>query len=126
MDMEWAKDGITGDMFIVQARPETVQSRKREASAFRSYHIKSKGERLVTGLSIGDAIVAGKVCLIDDVKDIGRFVDGSILVTQMTDPDWVPVMKRAAHRCCMISRRSPSPAPRATRATSIVVPPTSR
>jgi pyruvate,water dikinase len=96
MDMEWARDGMTGEMFIVQARPETVQSRKREVSAFRSYRIKSKGERLVTGLSIGDAIVAGKVCLIDDVKDIGRFVDGSILVTQMTDPDWVPVMKRAA------------------------------
>ena len=95
MDMEWAKDGETGELFIVQARPETVQSRK-EASSFKSYRIKSKGRKLVTGLSIGDAIVAGRVCLIDSPRDIGRFVDGAILVTQTTDPDWVPIMKRAA------------------------------
>jgi pyruvate,water dikinase len=95
MDMEWAKDGETGELFIVQARPETVQSRK-EASVFKSYRIKSKGRKLVEGLSIGDAIVAGRVCLIDNPRDIGRFVDGAILVTQTTDPDWVPIMKRAA------------------------------
>jgi pyruvate, water dikinase len=95
MDMEWAKDGETGELFIVQARPETVQSRK-EASAFKSYRIKSKGRKLVTGLSIGDAVVAGRVCLIDSPRDIDRFVDGAILVTQTTDPDWVPIMKRAA------------------------------
>ena len=95
MDMEWAKDGETGELFIVQARPETVQSRK-EATAFKSYRIKSKGRKLVTGLSIGDAIVAGRACLIDSPRDIGRFVDGAILVTQTTDPDWVPIMKRAA------------------------------
>ena len=94
MDMEWAKDGPNGDIFIVQARPETVQSR-REVGAFRSYRITKKGPLLVSGLSIGDAIVAGKVCLIEDVKDIEKFVDGAILVTKMTDPDWVPVMKRA-------------------------------
>ncbi len=95
MDMEWAKDGETGELFIVQARPETVQSRK-EASAFKSYHIKSKGRKLIAGLSIGEAVVAGRVCLIDNPRDIGRFVDGAILVTQTTDPDWVPIMKRAA------------------------------
>jgi pyruvate,water dikinase len=95
MDMEWAKDGGTGEIFIVQARPETVQSRK-EASVFKSYHIKSKGRKLVSGLSIGDAIVAGQVCLIESPREIGRFVDGAILVTQTTDPDWVPIMKRAA------------------------------
>ena len=95
MDMEWAKDGETSELFIVQARPETVQSRK-EAGAFKSYRIKSKGRKLVTGLSIGDAVVAGRVCLIDSPRDIGRFVDGAILVTQTTDPDWVPIMKRAA------------------------------
>lgn len=95
MDMEWAKDGETGELFIVQARPETVQSRK-EASVFKSYRIKSKGRKLVTGLSIGDAIVAGRVCLIDSPREIGRFVEGAILVTQTTDPDWVPIMKRAA------------------------------
>jgi pyruvate,water dikinase len=95
MDMEWAKDGETGELFIVQARPETVQARK-EASALRSYRIKSKGPKLISGLSIGDAVIAGRVCLIESPREIGRFVDGAILVTQTTDPDWVPIMKRAA------------------------------
>jgi pyruvate,water dikinase len=95
MDMEWAKDGETGEIFIVQARPETVQARK-EASAFKSYRIKSKGRKLASGLSIGDAVIAGRVCLIDSPREIDRFVDGAILVTQTTDPDWVPIMKRAA------------------------------
>jgi pyruvate,water dikinase len=95
MDMEWAKDGETGDIFIVQARPETVQSR-REANTFKTYHVLEKGKVLTTGLSIGGAITAGRVCLIEDVRDIDKFVDGSILVTSITDPDWVPIMKRAA------------------------------
>jgi pyruvate,water dikinase len=95
MDMEWAKDGETGKLFIVQARPETVQSRK-EASAFKSYRITTKGRKLVSGLSVGDAVVIGRVCLIESAREIGRFVDGAILVTQTTDPDWVPIMKRAA------------------------------
>jgi pyruvate,water dikinase len=95
MDMEWAKDGESGELFIVQARPETVQS-QHTASAFRTYRIKSKGKKLVSGLSIGDAVVAGKVCIIDSPKEINRFIDGAVLVTQTTDPDWVPIMKRAA------------------------------
>jgi pyruvate,water dikinase len=95
MDMEWAKDGESGDLFIVQARPETVQS-QRKSTAFRSYQIKSKGQKLATGLSIGDAIVAGRVCLIENPSEMNRFVDGAILVTQTTDPDWAPIMKRAA------------------------------
>jgi pyruvate,water dikinase len=95
MDMEWAKDGDTGELWIVQARPETVQSRKG-VTAFRSYRITSKGRRLVSGLSIGDAVVAGRVCLIESAREISRFVDGAILVTQTTDPDWVPIMTRAA------------------------------
>ena len=95
MDMEWAKDGETGELYIVQARPETVKSR-RQGSALRTYRIGSKGKRLLTGLSIGSAAVSGPVCLIESPTDIGRFVDGSILVTRATDPDWVPVMKRAA------------------------------
>ena len=95
MDMEWAKDGTTGELFIVQARPETVQSR-REAATLRSYRIKSKGPRLLSGLSIGDAVVAGRVCVIESPKDIARFVDGAVLVTVATDPDWVPIMRRAA------------------------------
>ncbi|MCC6000916.1 MAG: phosphoenolpyruvate synthase [Pararhodobacter sp.] len=95
MDIEWAKDGESGALFIVQARPETVQSR-REAGAYRSYSVTEKGRKLVTGLSIGDAAVAGRVCLLDSPRDIEKFVDGGVLVTGNTDPDWVPIMKRAA------------------------------
>ncbi len=95
MDMEWARDGKTGEMFIVQARPETVQAR-RGAGVFKSYTINNKGKVLAKGLSIGDAVASGQVCLIESVRDIDQFVDGSILVTQTTDPDWVPIMKRAA------------------------------
>lgn len=95
MDMEWARDGETGRLFIVQARPETVQS-NREAALFKTYRIRNKGKTLVRGLSIGDAIVSGEVCLIETAKDIDQFIDGSILVTSTTDPDWVPIMKRAA------------------------------
>ena len=94
MDVEWAKDGETGEMFIVQARPETVQAR-REATAFKSYRIIGKGKKLAAGLAIGDAVVAGRVCLIESPRDIDSFVDGAILVTGTTDPDWVPIMKRA-------------------------------
>jgi len=95
MDIEWAKDGENGKLFIVQARPETVQSRK-EAGEFRSYRIKTKGRILVTGLSVGEAVVTGPVCLIESARDISRFIDGAVLVTQNTDPDWVPIMKKAA------------------------------
>jgi len=95
MDMEWAKDGETGALFIVQARPETVQSRK-EASAFKTFRIRKKGRVLVKGHSVGDAVVTGRVCLIETPNEIARFVDGAVLVTRTTDPDWVPIMKRAA------------------------------
>jgi pyruvate, water dikinase len=95
MDMEWAKDGASGEIFIVQARPETVQSR-HEAGVLKRYRIESKGRKLAAGLSIGDAVVAGKVCVLESARDIDRFVDGAVLVTAMTDPDWVPIMKRAA------------------------------
>jgi len=95
MDMEWAKDGETGGLFVVQARPETVQSR-RQASGVKSYRLKSKGRVLASGLSIGEAVAAGRTCLIDSPHEIGRFVDGAILVTRTTDPDWVPIMRRAA------------------------------
>lgn len=95
MDIEWAKDGRSGGIFIVQARPETVQSHA-QAGAFKSYRIKSKGRTLATGLSIGGAIVSGKVCLIRDPGEIDHFEDGAVLVTENTDPDWAPIMKRAA------------------------------
>ncbi|OWY10533.1 phosphoenolpyruvate synthase [Thioclava sp. F42-5] len=95
MDMEWAKDGVTGKLYIVQARPETVQSRV-SAGSLRRYTIGAHGPVVVNGLSVGEQIATGRVCLIEDVKDIDDFVDGSILVTSTTDPDWVPVMKRAS------------------------------
>ncbi len=95
MDMEWAKDGETGELFIVQARPETVQSRA-DTGAMKSYTIKEAGPVILTGLSVGAAVATGRVCLIEHASDIDRFVDGSILVTSTTDPDWVPIMKRAS------------------------------
>jgi pyruvate,water dikinase len=95
MDMEWAKDGDSGELFIVQARPETVQSRK-EAGVLKSYHLKQQGEVLLTGMAIGESVAAGKVQVIKSASEIERFEDGNILVTGMTDPDWVPIMKKAA------------------------------
>ena len=95
MDMEWAKDGETGALYIVQARPETVQSR-RGAGALKTYSLKDKGPLLVSGLAVGDKIGAGKVCRLDGAEDIERFETGAVLVTKITDPDWVPIMKRAA------------------------------
>ena len=95
MDMEWARDGFTGKLYIVQARPETVQSRA-DVGAMKSYVVKSHGDVVLKGLSVGAAVASGHICLIEDVKDIDAFVDGSILVTSTTDPDWVPIMKRAS------------------------------
>ena len=95
MDMEWAKDGDTGELYIVQARPETVQSQK-SASSLKTYRLKEQGQEIVAGLSIGEAIAKGKVCRVESSKDIDKVKDNSILVTEMTDPDWVPVMKRVA------------------------------
>ena len=95
MDIEWAKDGESGKLFIVQARPETVRSR-RKVNLLRSYRIRRQGRVLTTGISVGESAVAGRVCLIRSAADIGQFVEGSVLVTGTTDPDWVPIMKRAA------------------------------
>jgi pyruvate,water dikinase len=95
MDMEWAKDGLTKELYIVQARPETVQSRK-QAAALKTYQLKEKATPILTGLAVGQAIAAGTAEVIADAKEIDRFKPGSILVTGMTDPDWVPIMKKAA------------------------------
>ncbi|MGH8934107.1 MAG: phosphoenolpyruvate synthase [Egibacteraceae bacterium] len=94
MDIEWAKDGRTGELFIVQARPETVHSAQRPG--FRTYRLRERGDVLVRGLAIGDAIAAGQAIRVDDPSQGERFEDGAILVTEMTDPDWVPLMRRAA------------------------------
>jgi pyruvate, water dikinase len=94
MDMEWAKDGLTNDLYIVQARPETVQS-QRTGTGMKSYELLEKGQRLLQGLSIGEAIAAGEISVVKKASDIARFRDDTILVTEMTDPDWVPIMTRA-------------------------------
>jgi pyruvate,water dikinase len=96
MDMEWAKDGRTGELFIVQARPETVQSRKA-AGVIESYRLKGAGgSPLITGRSVGERIAAGPVRVIQSVKDLHRFQTGEVLVADRTDPDWEPSMKQAA------------------------------
>lgn len=95
MDMEWAKDGKTGELFIVQARPETVQSRKKNDS-IESYHLTTKGKILISGRSVGEKVAKGKVRVIKEAKDLNQLLQGEVLVTDKTDPDWEPAMKRAA------------------------------
>jgi len=95
MDIEWAKDGVTGELFIVQARPETVQSRQN-SSHYERYTLEHKGALLCEGRSVGQRIGTGKVCVLKDISDMNRLQVGDVLVTDMTDPDWEPVMKRAS------------------------------
>ena len=95
MDTEWAKDWKTGELFIVQARPETVHS-NTDMSVLKTYELKKKGEIIVQGRSVGEKIGAGKANVIKDVADINKFKKGEVLVTDMTDPDWEPIMKIAS------------------------------
>ncbi|HDD52889.1 MAG TPA: phosphoenolpyruvate synthase, partial [Thermosulfidibacter takaii] len=95
MDVEWAKDGITNELFIVQARPETVHSQRR-MDVMETYRLKKRGKVLVTGKSVGDKIGTGKVRVISSVKEMHKFQPGEVLVTEMTDPDWEPIMKFAS------------------------------
>lgn len=94
MDIEWAKDGQTGDLYIVQARPETVHSQK-DAAVLQTYVLEEKGKQIAEGEAVGSKIGQGDVNVIEDAKDIGRFQKGQVLVTDMTDPDWEPIMKIA-------------------------------
>ncbi|KAM0705448.1 hypothetical protein Q7P35_006806 [Cladosporium inversicolor] len=96
MDIEWARDGITGEIFVVQARPETVHTANRGSCIIKRYSISGKGKVITQGSSVGEGAASGSVCLLESAKDIDEFVDGAILVTKTTDPDWVPIMKRAA------------------------------
>ncbi|MBF8746374.1 phosphoenolpyruvate synthase [Pseudomonas putida] len=95
MDIEWAKDGDDGKLYIVQARPETVKSRA-SANVMERYLLKEKGTVLVEGRAIGQRIGAGKVRVINDVSEMDKVQPGDVLVSDMTDPDWEPVMKRAS------------------------------
>jgi pyruvate,water dikinase len=95
MDVEWAKDGITQQLFILQARPETVKS-QGEKNVLETYVLKEKGKVLVQGKSVGEKIGAGPIHVLSGVREIESFKKGEILVTQMTDPDWEPIMKIAS------------------------------
>ena len=95
MDIEWAKDGVTGALFIVQARPETVHSQATGPS-FQRYRLHEDGEVLTTGIAVGNRIASGRVRIIESPSDIDRFEEGDVLVTRSTDPDWEPIMARAA------------------------------
>ncbi|HEX6095940.1 MAG TPA: phosphoenolpyruvate synthase [Thermoanaerobaculia bacterium] len=93
MDVEWAKDGITGELFIVQARPETVHARANVAS-IATYKLLGTARKLLSGIAVGTSIASGPVCRVDSPRDLDKVKEGSILVTDTTDPDWVPIMKR--------------------------------
>lgn len=96
MDIEWAKDGDDGKIYIVQARPETVKSRQRSTTVERYLLQEQSSKILCEGRSIGQRIGAGAVRIVDDISAMNQVQEGDVLVTDMTDPDWEPVMKRAA------------------------------
>ena len=95
MDIEWAKDGLTGTMYIVQARPETVRARE-QASAVSSFTLEQRSTVLVSGVAVGSRIATGRAIVLRSMQEADRFEDGAVLVARQTDPDWVPVMKRAS------------------------------
>ncbi|MCP9913172.1 phosphoenolpyruvate synthase [Cyanobium sp. BA20m-14] len=96
MDIEWAKDGLTGELFILQARPETVQSRQQQA-VLRSWHLEPhQAQTLVSGRAIGASVSSGVARVIKDPGEISRFEAGDLLITERTDPDWEPILKRAS------------------------------
>jgi len=95
MDVEWAKDGTSGELFVVQARPETVHAH-RDSALLRTYKLEEKGKLLLTGEAVGTKIGQGEVNVIEGSREIYRFKTGQVLVTDMTDPDWEPIMKIAS------------------------------
>ena len=95
MDMEWAKDGIDGKLYIVQARPETVKSRDDE-HLLEQYKLLEKGKELISGRAVGMKIAQGKVRIVHDIKKLHEFAEGDILVADITSPDWEPIMKKAS------------------------------
>ena len=95
-DIEWAKDGKEGKLYIVQSRPETVHSLKKRSFIYREYQIKTKKAPILTGIAVGDKIGEGRVHVIKDVSKISEFKRGEVLVTRMTDPDWVSIFPLAS------------------------------
>lgn len=98
MDIEWAKDGLTGKLYIVQARPETVHSKEKAArrAVVRTFKIISKGKKLAEGIALGEKIATGKARILRSPKEAHLLLEGEVLVTDITNPDWDPIMKRAA------------------------------
>ncbi len=96
MDVEWAKDANSNELFIVQARPETVHSKKEDEATLKTYALKKKGKVLATGIAIGDKITSGKVRILDSPDDSGKLDEGDVLVTESTNPDWDIIMKKAS------------------------------
>ncbi|MFG0233322.1 phosphoenolpyruvate synthase [Achromobacter sp. 413638] len=96
MDIEWGRDGIDGKIYILQARPETVKSQQGANDVQQRYRLKATGQVLITGRAIGQKIGAGPVRVVGDISDMDKVQPGDVLVTDMTDPNWEPVMKRAA------------------------------
>lgn len=95
MDVEWAKDGINGKLYILQARPETIKSQQKQ-QLIQRYQLKERTQVLAQGRSIGQKIGVGRARLLRNVQEMAQFVAGDVLVTDMTDPDWEPIMKQAA------------------------------
>ncbi|MDX5418085.1 MAG: phosphoenolpyruvate synthase [Hymenobacteraceae bacterium] len=96
MDIEWAKDGITGDLFIVQARPETVQSQHKNEACFTEYTLKEEGKVLSSGIGLSNRIVSGIARILHSPKEIDKLQEEEVLVTRKTDPDWDPILKKAS------------------------------
>ncbi|WP_278485621.1 phosphoenolpyruvate synthase [Achromobacter insolitus] len=96
MDIEWGRDGIDGKIYILQARPETVKSQQGANDVQQRYRLKATGQVLITGRAIGQKIGAGPVRVVGDISDMDKVQPGDVLVTDMTDPNWEPVMKRAS------------------------------
>ncbi|WP_340103609.1 phosphoenolpyruvate synthase [Rhodohalobacter sp. 8-1] len=96
MDIEWAKDGNSGEIYIVQARPETVHSSKEKISKLKQYSLKDDGKIIATGKSIGDKIAAGKARILQSPEDSDDLEKGDVLITEITNPDWDPLMKKAS------------------------------
>ena len=108
MDIEWGKDGIDGKIYILQARPETVKSQQKGADVQLRYSLKSKGRLLVQGRAIGQKVGQGTVRIIESAAEMDRVQAGDVLVTDMTDPNWEPVMKKAS---AIVTNRAPATPP---------------
>lgn len=96
MDIEWARDGNSNQLFIVQARPETIHSGKKEVTSLKTFHLKEKGKILASGTAIGDRVASGKARILESPEESDKLEEGDVLITEITNPDWDLVMKKAS------------------------------